>query len=272
LDAAPLASETIDRLGNLIIASGAASNRAKTRDADIIALARAALDDAGEASSVRNLLKQARSIGEGSRERLAADVWRLLDAPFPTRDAIAARATQLHERLSALSGLSAENMGRTAGWRFLDLGRRIERAITVCRLLRALGGDASSADDLAALLELTNSAIGYRQRYPTGLAPIAVRDLIALDAGNPRSLAFQVEAIAGHVAALPRLSDDGMAEAQQQLANALVAAVATLSAGALNDHEVQSIENRLLAISDAIANRFFLRGGEPLRATGLTLA
>jgi uncharacterized circularly permuted ATP-grasp superfamily protein/uncharacterized alpha-E superfamily protein len=269
---AALAGETIDCLGNLIVASGAASNRAKTRDADIIALARAALDDAGENSSVRNLLKQARNIGEGSRERLAADVWRLLDAPFPTRDSIAARATQLHERLSALSGLSAENMGRTAGWRFLDLGRRIERAITVCRLLRALGGDASSADDLAALLELTNSAIGYRQRYPTGLAPIAVRDLIALDAGNPRSLAFQVEAIAGHVAALPRLSDDGMAEAQQQLANALVAALATLSAGALNDHEVQSIENRLLAISDAIANRFFLRGGEPLRATGLTLA
>jgi uncharacterized circularly permuted ATP-grasp superfamily protein/uncharacterized alpha-E superfamily protein len=269
---AALASATIERLGNLIVASGAASNRAKTRDADIIALARAALDDAGESSSVRNLLKQARNIGEGSRERLAADVWRLLDAPFPTRDAIAARATQLHERLSALSGLSAENMGRTAGWRFLDLGRRIERAITVCRLLRALGGDASSADDLAALLELTNSAIGYRQRYPTGLAPIAVRDLIALDAGNPRSLAFQVEAIAGHVGALPRLSDDGMAEAQQQLANALVAALATLSAERLDDHEVQSIENRLLAISDAIANRFFLRGGEPLRATGLTLA
>ena len=269
---AALGGDTVARLGNLIVASGAASNRARSRDADIIALARAALDDAGEASSVRNLLKQARNIGEGSRERLAADVWRLLDAPFPARDTISARATLLHERLSALSGLSAENMGRTAGWRFLDLGRRIERAITVCRQLRALGGDANSADDLAALLELTNSAIGYRQRYPTGLAPIAVRDLIALDAGNPRSLAFQVESIAAHVAALPRLSDDGMAETQQQLANALVATMATLSAGSLGDHDVQSIENRLLAMSDAIAHRFFLRGGEALRAPGLTLA
>ena len=71
--------------------------------------------------------------------------WRLLDAPFPTRESIATRAAQLHERFAALAGLSAENMGRTAGWRFLDLGRRIERAITVCRLLRALGSDASSA-------------------------------------------------------------------------------------------------------------------------------
>ena len=269
---APLAPDTIKRLGGLLAASGAAANRARTRDADIIALARAAMDDSSEMSSVRSILRSARAIGEGSRERLATDVWRLLDAPFPTRDSIAIRAAQLHERFAALAGLSAENMGRTAGWRFLDLGRRIERAITVCRLLRALGSDGASADDLSALLELSNSAIGYRQRYPTGLAPIAVRDLIALDTSNPRSLAFQVEAIATHLIALPRLSDDGMAEEQQQLANALVAQLATLSAVTLDDHAVQSLENRLLAISDAIANRFFLRGGEPLRAQGLTLA
>ena len=267
-----LAPDTVAKLGGLIVASGAAAKIARGRDADIIALARAALDDSREASSVRSLLRHARDIGEGSRERLATDVWRLLDAPFPTRDSISARAAQLHERFAALAGLSAENMGRTAGWRFLDLGRRIERAITVCRLLRALGSDAATADDLSALLELTNSAIGYRQRYPTGLAPIAVRDLIALDTSNPRSLAFQVDAIATHLAALPRLSDDGMAEDQQQFANALVAQLATLAAATLNDHAIRSLENQLLTTSDAIANRFFLRGGEPLRGPGLTLA
>jgi len=269
---APLAPETVNRLGDLLVASGAASRRARGRDTDIIALAKAALDDASEVSSVRTILSHARTIGEGSRERLAADVWRLLDAPFPTRDGIAARATQLHERLAALAGLSAEAMGRSAGWRFLDLGRRIERSITVCRLLRALGADQGPADDLAALLELSHSAIGYRQRYPTGLAANAVRDLIALDAGNPRSLAFQAEVIARHLAALPRLSDDGMAEAHEQLANALVAELATWSAARLDDHAVQGLENRLLALSDAVAQRFFLRGAEPLRGSGLILA
>ena len=269
---APLAPDTIKRLDNLLVASGAAARRAQGRDTDIIALAKAAMDDREEMSSVRSILTHARAIGEGSRERLAADVWRLLDAPFPTRDAIAARAAQLNERLAALAGLSAEAMGRTASWRFLDLGRRIERAITVCRLLRMLGSEGASADDLAALLELTNSAIGYRQRYPTGMAPIAARDLIALDAGNPRSLAFQAETIAAHLAALPRLSDDGMAEAQQQLANALVAELATWTAATLDDYAVQGLENRLLALSDAIANRFFLRGAEPLRGSGLILA
>ena len=269
---AALADDTIRRLAGLIVASGAASRRARGRDADIIALARAAMDDPGETSSVRSLLRQARDIGEGSRERLAAEVWRLLDAPFPARDSIAARAAALQQRLAALAGLSAENMGRTAGWRFLDLGRRIERAITGCRLLRALGLDSATADDLTTLLELTHSAIGYRQRYPTGLAPIAVRDLIALDASNPRSLAFQVEAIGAHLAALPQLSDDGMAEPQQQLANALVARLAALSAVTLDDTAGQGIETNLLALSDAIAARFFLRGGLPMRPAGLTLA
>ncbi len=269
---APLARQTVAHLGALLVGSGAAARRARGRDADIIALARAAFDDASESASVRSLLRDARAIGEGSRERLATDVWRLLDAPFPARDAIAARATHLHERLAALAGLSAENMGRTAGWRFLDAGRRIERAITACRLIRALGNDDATPDDLSALLELANSAIGYRQRYPTGLAPVAVRDLVALDTSNPRSLAFQVEAIGTHLAALPRLSDDGMAETQQHLANALVARLTTLSAITLDPQATRDIEHQLLAISDAVANRFFLRGGEPVRSTGMTLA
>ena len=260
---------TVARLGQLLVASGAAAIRAQGRDADIISLAKAALDDPHELSSVRAILANARAIGEGSRERLATDVWRLLDAPFPARDAMTARANQLHERLAALAGLSAETMSRTAGWRFLDMGRRVERGISVCRMLRALGGGDATADDLSALLELTSSAIGYRQRYPAGLAAVAVRDLVALDTGNPRSLAFQVEAIAAHLAALPRLSDDGVAEDQEQLAAALLAELMTLTAATLDDHRVQALENRLLALSDAIARRFLLRGAEPLRASGM---
>ena len=100
----------------------------------------------------------ARSIGEGTRERLSADVWRLLDAPLPPLDddhpaTLLSRATALQERFSALAGLAAENMGQTSGWRFHDLGRRIERAAETCRLARAFAGDDASVDDLATLLD-----------------------------------------------------------------------------------------------------------------------
>jgi uncharacterized circularly permuted ATP-grasp superfamily protein/uncharacterized alpha-E superfamily protein len=269
---APIAEQTLARLRGALVACGAATNRAGHRFNDIYALAKAALDDGTEQSSVRTLLQLARNIGEGSRERLSTDVWRLLDAPVPTDGRVAARAAQLHERFAALAGMSAENMGRTAGWRFLDCGRRIERAVGTCRLLKTFGGPGASADDLSMLLELASAQIGYRQRYPIGLAAAAVTDLVALDDGNPRSVVFQVNAIARHLEALPRLADDGMAEPQQVAATALAANISTLAAATLDDDAVQGIENRLQALSDAIGGRFFLRGGAPLRAAGMTLA
>ena len=81
-------------------------------------------------------------------------------------------------------------MGRTVGWRFHDLGRRIERAVAVCRLIAAFGDDNASAEDLVTLLELCDVQITYRQRYSTGLALFPVRDLVGLDPFNPRSIAL----------------------------------------------------------------------------------
>ena len=265
---ASLGAETAARLDAMLVASGAVRSGHSTLGG--------AFADRDQPSSVASLLAQARQIGGGSRERLSADVWRLLDKPLPDDGPLSMRTAALAERLAALAGLSAENMGRTASWRFLDLGRRLERAIAVCRLLKTFGmghdDNSVSGDDLALLLDLSNSAISYRQRYPTGLSALAVRDLVALDASNPRSLAFQVEAIAAHLNALPRLADDGMAEPQQAEANALLADMATLVAGAVDAERVQGIENRLMSLSDKVARRFFLRGNEVLRAPGLTLA
>ena len=261
---AALGAETAARLDGMIVASGAAPQGSATLNA--------AFSDCAQPFSVASLLHAARGIGAGSRERLSADVWRLLDKPFPESGPLSVRIAALSERLSALAGLSAENMGRTASWRFLDLGRRLERAVGVCRLVKTFGVGEPSADDLFLLLDLSSSAISYRQRYPRGLAATPVRDLVALDGSNPRSLAFQVEAIGAHLAALPRLADDGMAELQQIESMALSSNLATFAAAALDAHAVQGIENRLMGLSDAIGRRFFLRGGEPLRAAGLTLA
>ena len=261
---ASLGADTAARLDAMIAAGGAAPAGAVTLGA--------AFADTAQSSSVATLLGHARRIGAGSRERLAADVWRLLDKPLPDAGPLSVRAAALAERFAALAGLAAENMGRTTGWRFLDLGRRIERAIGICRLLRTFGVGTATADDLALLLDLSSSAISYRQRYPTGLAALPVLDLVVLDTGNPRSLAFQVDAIVRHLDALPRLADDGMNEPQQTAASALGAMLSALSAEEIDAQTLQGLENRLFSLSDAIARRFFLRGGDVLRGSGLTLA
>ncbi|OHT19171.1 circularly permuted type 2 ATP-grasp protein [Edaphosphingomonas haloaromaticamans] len=272
---AALLQGTMDRLRGLLVASGAVSAGGDGA-ADVRALALEALDGGGLAS-VRALLATVRSIGEGTRDRLSADVWRLIDTPVPAGgDAGAAdiliRATALQERFSALAGLAAENMGRTAAWRFHDVGRRIERGLAVCRLLRTFASDEASSDDLTTLLDLTDSQISYRARYMTGMSLAPVRDLVALDPFNPRSLAFQVEVIGEHLKALPALRDDGMAEEQQLLAIELGGLVALAKAEALGPNAVMALENRLLTLSDAIGRRYFLQGSETLRASGMILA
>lgn len=275
---------TLDRLAALLVSTGASATEDDEDEdgddagaiLDVPELAFQALDGPG-AASVRSIVATVRAIGEGTRDRLSADVWRLIDAPLPRsarRDpaSMLDRAAGLQERFSALAGLAAENMARNAGWRFHDLGRRLERAILVCRLLRNFAADSASADDLTTLLNLTDSQISYRARYLSGLALVPIRDLIALDPSNPRSLRFQVRAISGHLEALPTLREDGMDEEQQFLATEVRSAIAIARAEALGPDAVLSIENRLLALSDAIGRRFFLQSGETIRAAGMTLA
>ncbi|NIJ07439.1 putative circularly permuted ATP-grasp superfamily protein/putative alpha-E superfamily protein [Sphingomonas vulcanisoli] len=284
---ASLVPMTLDRLATLLISTGAAKLGGEDEEddepegsiRDLAEMAEAALDGPGLAS-VRSLFATAHGIAEVIRERLAADVWRLIDMALPKpiivgqedAGAMLARAAEVQERCSALAGLAAENMGRTAGWRFHDLGRRIERALSVCRLVRSFATDQATADDLTTLLDLGDSQISYRARYLTGLALVPVRDLVALDPFNPRSIAFQIARIREHLAELPTLRDDGIAEEQVSLVEEIGLIVATTKAEAMSPTGVLALENRLMALSDAIGRRYFLQDAETLRAPGMTLA
>lgn len=268
---AALASETVGRLVGLVVNAGGAPHPPSLRRSDLSAFARTAMED-GKWHSVRAINRLARGIGQGSRDRLAADVVRLLDAPYPSKGGMLDRAGSLQRRYAALSGLSAEHMSRTAAWRFHDLGRRLERAQTVTRAVRAFGMAQASLDDLSTLLDLADSQISYRQRYLTGIARVPVVDLIALDPGNPRSLAFQICRICEHLAALPVLEDDGMEEPQQAQATVLTAIVSIATAATLDADVLGDVERRLFQLSEAIARRYFLHGAEPLRAGGMVLA
>jgi len=93
-----------------------------------------------------------------------------------------------------------------------------------------------------------------------------------LDGGNPRSLAFQVRCATERLRELPVLNDDGMAEPQQALATELAAGTATARAAEVEPEWLAQVENRLAALSTAIADRYFLHGAQALRARGLTLA
>jgi uncharacterized circularly permuted ATP-grasp superfamily protein/uncharacterized alpha-E superfamily protein len=135
------------------------------------------------------------------RDRLSMDTWRVLNG-LPAL----AELDQMLQRLAAFNGLVMENMTRGLGWRFLEIGRRLERAYQTLAFTRILG-QAIGPDEpalLEAMLEVADSSMTYRSRYFMGLKPAAVLDLVLADETNPRAVAFQLEAISHHLAALPR--------------------------------------------------------------------
>ncbi len=108
--------------------------------------------------------------------------------------------------LTAFSGLTGENMTRSLGWKFLDMGRRLERGAHTIRLLQStlVTTETPEAPLLEALLEVAESSMTYRRRYRSALQTAPVLDLLLADETNPRSLAFQLAALASHVGNLPR--------------------------------------------------------------------
>ncbi len=260
--------ETLSKLEELLIDWGALDE--DSLGVRALEAARAALHDDEASGSVVTLIRRARRTAASMRERLSADFWTLLlnlENGFndPSLRLVSeADALQQVEStlqiLAALSGLAQENMNRAAGWRFLDMGRRIERAINTCRFTRALAHADATTDDLDLLLDLVDSQITYRARYLVGLAMTPVRDMVMLDPFNPRSMAFQVFALRDHLAALPSLVDDGMMEPPSRVLRVLSTEIETALAVDIDADAVHRFEGSLLSLSTAIADRFFLQG------------
>ena len=151
------------------------------------------------------------------RDQVSHDAWRTLNALHvdrrwrdPGQQGLAWPTLELLDEgiraLNAFSGTEAENMTRNFAWRLLEIGRRIERAWHLSELTRELI-DARAAPEsdgsLRLLLELGDSFMTYRSRYLMTPMVAPVLDLLLLDESNPRSVAFQLRELDGHLAVLP---------------------------------------------------------------------
>jgi uncharacterized alpha-E superfamily protein len=164
--------------------------------------------------TLRAGIESAFRAGSLARERLSADTWRVLNQlheqvlDFELRqrlelgDALEA-LNRLVLGFSAFSGLVMENMTHNPGWRFADIGRRIERAFHVARLVRSTLVNADDNASYDGILEVADSTITYRARYRGLIQFEPVLDLVLTDETNPRSVAYQLVAIHEHIGCLP---------------------------------------------------------------------
>ncbi|QDW37632.1 hypothetical protein FFI89_010990 [Bradyrhizobium sp. KBS0727] len=267
---------SVERIHRLLVTWGATTQASRANPARVAA---EALQNPEKFGSALSLVKSAQRTATSLRERLSPDAWQVitemterLALQVDDDDAVVSAAELTLQELASFAGLSQENMNRAAGWRFLDMGRRVERAINTARFARQFAYDEAGDEDLDLLLTLVDCQITYRSRYLVGPALAPVRDLAVLDPYNPRSVAFQVAVLNEHIAGLPSLKEHGLIERPQRLAVALQAMLTTSEATALDAKTLFALEQDLLNLADAIGLHYFPHGpnaSRPEKLTGL---
>lgn len=171
------------------------------------------------------------------RDRISMDMWRILNSlpshdPFdpahpPTLSDVLDLLNQRVLILAGFGGIAMESMTRGHGWRFLDMGRKIERTLHMVGLLHwsltATGGEESNV--LEALLEIADSSMTYRRRYLSGVQAAAVLDLLIADESNPRSLVYQMLALRDVIEQLPHDPNSATHPPEHRLILSLLTAV-----------------------------------------------
>lgn len=243
----------------------------------------------GLQSSLRSLIDNAGAV----RDRISLDAYRIIAragdefARFgrPVSDDLGSCIERLNRLITdvlAFSGLAGESMTRTHGWRFLHLGRRIERGYQTSELLIATLSHPIKDEQslLEAVLRVTDSLMTYRSRYLSQLQPAAVADLLITDQTNPRSIVFQLQQIGQLIAELQtEATEYGLGE-DERLSESLLHRVRMCdptqlvtvdSAGQRNvlTELLEDLIDRLPKLSDAITARYLIHttGSETLAGT-----
>jgi len=214
--------------------------------------------------SLRETMQQIDRVAAGVRDRLSTDTLRILNQlSVPNRPSgylpsgdVRSLLNAIITTLAAFRGIEMENITRGPGWRFLNIGRRLERSAHLTQLLRSLlvSYSPDRTPLLEMLLEVADSWMTYRSRYFTTLQPAAVLDLLMADESNPRSLAFQLADLGEQFVCLPQLKPQAALDREQQLVAEALSRIRQADINALCLAEADHFRPALAKLLDAIAS------------------
>lgn len=200
------------------------------------------------------------------RDRFSPDGWlaladlaktarRFHSSVQPGDDATRAM-TVLLRKLAGFAGLVHENMYRFTGWRFLSIGRYLERGLHMTRLLRHLAGEDAPDGALDMLLEIGDSVMTHRRRYNVATARLTVTDLLALDPLNPRSVLYQLNEIKTEIEQLPFAYSNGQMSPFYREAMRLHAGLAVMTPEGMTPEAYRRFEGELEKLSDILGQTY----------------
>jgi uncharacterized alpha-E superfamily protein len=218
------------------------------------------------AALIRNIDAAAENAGR-IRDRFSADGWlaladlsktahRFRSTVVPGDDASRAM-TVLLRKLAGFAGLAYENMYHGAGWRFLEIGRRLERALELSRLIAILAKPDAMVELLDLLVEIGDSVMTRRRRYKVNAGRLAAIELLALDEANPRSIIFQLAQLKAEIALLPGNGRGSAAHPVMREALRLYTLLAISEARDVLPESLKSIAAGIAGLSDLIDAAYF---------------
>ena len=215
---------------------------------------------------IRNLDNAVYSAGQ-IRDRFSPDGWlalrdlsktihRFAGSVEPGDDATRAM-TILLRKLAGFSGLLGENMYRFTGWRFLEIGRRLERAIQIARSLGWLTREDAPDGAIDMMLEIGDSVMTHRRQYTVSSGRRSLVDLLALDPLNPRSVIFQLERLKQEIGHLPGSGPGGHLTPAAKEVLRLHTMLAIQEPGELDADALNGLANDIGGLYDIIAKAYF---------------
>ena len=240
------------------------------------------LDDS-EPRSLARSVSELQRLAARTRDWLSPETWqRLNQAAVSFRRSKVSHWDDLGEvigildhlqfDLASATGLIDGGMIRGPSWRFLELGRSIERARNVAALIRStlLEERPPGREVLKGVIEVLNCRMTYRSRYLDNIQPNAVFDLAITDETNPNSIGFQLAALVAHVDTLPHVGRSPLRTEEKRLVMAAVHIVRMLTPEDLADparteirDAVERLEQHLKALSDVINRRYLVHAAVP---------
>lgn len=201
------------------------------------------------------------------RDRFSPDGWLALNDLQKSAQRFSARIkvgddatramTVILRKLAGFSGLVHENMYRFAGWRFLEIGRRLERAMQIARIAGALSGPDAPDGSLEMLLEIGDSVMSHRRRYSVTAGTQSAIDLLVLDPLNPRSVLFQLTELRTQLEELPGGRRDGQLSAVAKAALQLQTRLVIAEPQEITPEALEDIADEIGMLAGLIAAHYF---------------
>ncbi|MDZ4760246.1 MAG: circularly permuted type 2 ATP-grasp protein [Alphaproteobacteria bacterium] len=216
----------------------------------------------GVPSSLCEMLASAVGSAGQVRDRFSVDGWMALDDLAKTAARFSERVTPgddaaramgvLLRKITGFSGLVHENMYRSSGWRFLTIGRSLERILGAASALADFCDPAAPEGSLDLVVEIGDSSMTHRRRYAIATNRNTVIDLLALDAFNPRSILYQLTEIRDQADRLPGATSHGQMSALTRAILQTHTQLAVRSPDSLDAQALLDIRASVAVLSDAL--------------------